>query len=72
MTKEQTFLTDNLLAELLKIIMEKRNANIQDALDILYNSQLYDKINNPETGLYFQSADYNYELLENELSINNN
>ncbi len=72
MTKEQTFLTDNLLAELLKIIMEKRNANIQDALDMLYNSQLYDKINDPETGLYFQSADYNYELLENELSINNN
>ncbi len=72
MTKEQTFLTDNLLAELLKIIMEKRNANIQDALDMLYNSQLYDKINDPETGLYFQSADYNYELLENELNINNN
>ncbi len=68
MTKEQTFLTDNLLAELLKIIMERRSANIQDALDMLYNSQLYAKINDPETGLYFQSADYNYELLEEELN----
>lgn len=67
MTKEQTFLTDNLLAGLLQIIMEDRKVDMQSALDILYNSRLYTQITDPETGLYFQSADYNYELLKEEL-----
>ncbi len=71
MTNKQTFLIDYLLAELLKIIIEKKKVSMQEALDILYNSQLYTKINNPETGLYFQSADYNYEILEDELSCAN-
>ena len=68
MNNKQTFLTDYLLAELLKIIMKKREVSMQDALDILYNSQLYAKISDPRTGLYFQSADYNYEILEEELN----
>lgn len=68
MNNKQTFLTDYLLAELLKLIMKKREVSMQDALDILYNSQLYAKISDPRTGLYFQSADYNYEILEEELN----
>lgn len=67
MTKEQTFLTDNLLAGLLQLIMEDRKVDMQSALDILYNSRLYAQITDPETGLYIQSADYNYELLKEEL-----
>lgn len=67
MTKEQTFLTDNLLAGLLQLIMEDRKVDMQSALDILYNSRLYAQIMDTETGLYFQSADYNYELLKEEL-----
>jgi len=67
MTTEQTFIIDNLLADLLKIIMEDKHVEMQDALDILYMSQLYSKINDVETGLYIQSADYNYELLKEEL-----
>jgi len=67
MTKEQTFIMDNLLAGLLNIIMEDKKMDMQDALDLLYNSQLYAKINDLETGLYIQSADYNYELLKEEL-----
>ena len=60
-------MTDNLLADLLQIIMEDRNVDMQSALDILYNSHLYAQITDPETGLYIQSADYNYELLREEL-----
>lgn len=66
MTKQQTFIIDNLLADLLGIIMEDKKMDIQDALDLLYNSQIYAKINDIETGLYLQSADYNYEFLSEE------
>ena len=40
---------------------------IPKALELVYNSQLYDKIMDLETGLYYQSARYNYELLRHEV-----
>ena len=37
-------------------------------LDIIYNSQTYDKITDLSTGLYFQSSGYNYDILKHELT----
>lgn len=68
MSKEQTFITDYLYAELVKLIMLYQNVSFQKALDLLYSSTLYDKILDTETGLYLQSPDYNYELLQEEMS----
>ena len=70
MSKNQIFITDYLFAELVKLIMQYRHLSFQEALDLLYNSALYDKITDLETGLYLQSPDYNYELLEEELPVN--
>lgn len=67
MSKEQIFITDYLLAKLVKFIMQNQNLPFQEALDLLYNSALYDKITDMETGLYIQSPDYNYELLQMEM-----
>ena len=69
MSKEQVFITDYLFAELVKLIMENQDLPFQEALDMLYNSALYDKIANVETGLYLQSPDYNYELLQEEMKM---
>lgn len=41
--------------------------NIQEAMNVVYNSQLYEKVLDLETGLYYQSSEYNYELLHEEL-----
>ena len=38
-----------------------------EALDIVYNSQTYEKINDLATGLYYQSSGYNYDMLKHEL-----
>ncbi|MCQ2311466.1 MAG: hypothetical protein MJZ64_06940 [Paludibacteraceae bacterium] len=67
MTKEQTFIIDTLLAELVQLIMKYQNVDMQTALDTLYNSSLYEKIMDIETGLYLQSADYNYELINHHI-----
>ena len=69
MNETQTFLIDYLLAELVKLIMLYQKVSLQEAFDILYNSSLYDKIMDVGTGLYFQSADYNYELLMDETTM---
>lgn len=69
MSKEQTFITDYLYAELVKLIMLYQKVPFAKALDMLYNSTLYDKILDTETGLYLQSPDYNYELLQEEMAL---
>ena len=38
-----------------------------EAMDMVYNSQLYEKILDVGTGLYYQSAGYNFELLKKEM-----
>lgn len=67
MTPTQIFLIDNLLGGLVQLIMDKQNLDIPKAMEVLYSSKLYDKIMDVETGLYFQSSDYNYEILEEDL-----
>ena len=61
MTNEQKFIIDHLLGQLVQLIMEDQGTDLQTALDMLYTSPQYEQITDVETGLYLQSADYNYE-----------
>lgn len=67
MNKETKFLIDNLTKNLVLLVMEEYGYSITEAMDVVYNSQVYEKILDLETGLYYQSAGYNYDLLHREL-----
>ena len=67
MSKEIKFLLDTLTKNLVLKVMEEFGYSVTEAMDVVYNSQLYEKILDLETGLYYQSVGYNYELLRNEL-----
>ena len=67
MTIETKFLISVLIEKLTIKAMEDYNLSEAEALDLIYNSQLYEKILDLETGLYYQSANYNYELLKSEV-----
>lgn len=43
------------------------NVSLAEALDILYNSETYAKLQEPRTGLYFQSPVYVFDFLQREL-----
>ena len=47
--------------------MEERGMSMQEAFDKVYNSRLFEKLNDPKTGLYFQSSGYVYSYLLDEL-----
>lgn len=68
MSEETKFLIDSLVEQLSLMIMGAYGFSITEALNVVYNSQLYDKIIDIETGLYYQSALYNYQLLKQELT----
>lgn len=40
---------------------------VPQALRVVYNSETYEKLINPKTGLYFQSPIYVYDFLKNEV-----
>lgn len=48
-------------------LMEDFKYSLEEALDCVYNSELFDKLQDLETGLYYQSSGYNYELLKEEI-----
>lgn len=49
------------------LLVEERSLSIHQALDILYNSETYKALQNPKTGLFFQSALYVYSILSDEI-----
>lgn len=67
MTKEQKFLIELTIDDVARYLIEDTGVSVIEALDIVYHSQLYDKLMDTETGLYYQSPAYCYEYLKHEL-----
>ena len=65
--KRFEFLKLKLTEELVAILMEEKGLSIEEAFAVLYRSQTYARLSDPNTKLYFQSAGYVYSLLEDEL-----
>ena len=53
--------------DIVGFLMEDYGKSMEDSLNILYNSETFQKLNNPDTGLYFQSSRYVYQFLKNEI-----
>lgn len=67
MSPDFRFMKDSVAAELATMLVETRSMSFEQALDTLLNSETYQKLSNPETGLYYQSPLYVYDYLQNEL-----
>lgn len=68
MTKNQIkdFLVARAVDEMTRYLMEDYGLTIASSLDVIYNSDTYQKLNDSETGLYEQSPAYVYEFLTKE------
>ena len=55
--------------ELLVSYLQEDNAmSLLEAFDVVYSSAIYEKLMNPNTGLYLQRADYIYDYLKDEMA----
>lgn len=66
MSKE-SFMIEELVKELVLKLIEEQQMSMNDALDTIYNSDTYEKIQDLETGLFSQSTAYVYAILQREL-----
>ena len=58
---------EEIVKDMISRLMDERGHTLQQAFDVVYNSRLFEKLNNPKTGLFFQSSGYVYSFLIDEI-----
>ena len=58
-----------MVQDLIEIISETQNLEYENAMNLLYKSQIYNKLLDIETGLYRESPAYVYGLLQDEFNF---
>ena len=61
---------EDIVKDMISRLMEQQGLSMQEAFDKVYLSRTFEKLNDPRTGLYFQSSGYVYSYLMNELATN--
>ena len=68
MGKEQQMI-EYMVQDLVEMLTESRGIEYDDAMRIVYDSDVYEKLTDTETGLYWESPGYVYGLLQDELNF---
>ena len=66
---DKQFLIEALCEDLIPMIMEEYNLTDREAVDKLYKSNTFSKIEDSQTGLYYQSAVYVFNFFKEEYPI---
>lgn len=67
MNKDFQYLKEGLLADLVDRVMVEYNLSLEKALDVVYSSEIFQKLSDPETALYKEGPVYLYSFLKDEL-----
>ena len=68
LTKEQLqFIINSDVERMAQYLIEDDGVTIINALDMIYNSQIYQKLQDRKTGLYLYSPAYIYNYLKEEI-----
>ncbi len=67
---KRDFLIANIVDRLTEYLIEDNNMDLDDALKIVYRSNIYQQLLNIDGELYIQSPSYVYELLKHEIFAN--
>jgi len=58
---------EDMTAALAQILIEEQHYSMEQALDVVYNSNTFRNLQNTATGLYYQSVGYVFDDLQKEL-----
>ena len=56
--QEFNYLKEQLTARMIQILTEEQGYSLEDAIDRVYTSPIYEKLSDASTGLFFQSPRY--------------
>lgn len=70
MSDKQKQLMEYVTQDLITMLVARRHLSIEEAMQRVYHSKFYEKLLNPETGLYLEGSEYLYGVMaEMEESI---
>lgn len=67
MNKDISIEVEFLATDLTQMLMDHYGWDMMKALDVLYGSETFARLNDPECGLYYQGAVYVFSFLKNEI-----
>ena len=65
--EQKQLLKDELSVEITGFLVDDYKYSPEEAIDVLYTSETFDRLQDDATGLYYQSPGYVYSFLQNEL-----
>ncbi len=68
MSKEQQMM-EYMVQDLVEMLTEEAGIEYDQAMCVIYDSKIYEKLVDAETGLYRESPSYVYGLLQDELNF---
>ena len=67
MEKNFQFLLEAISTDIIGWLMRDNRLSLSEAISTWYNSETFEKVSEPQTGMYVESPAYNYEFLKREL-----
>lgn len=61
------FLIEEMTREIIIYLMQDFGYDMDKAFEFFYNSDTFERLNNTQSGLYYQSSGYVYSFLKEEL-----
>lgn len=65
--KNYRFLIEAISTDIIGWLIRDNGLSLSDAISTWYNSETFEKVSEPATGMYIESAAYNYDFLKREL-----
>lgn len=67
MSEHFQYLKEGLVADLVDRVMTEYHLDLEKALDVVYSSEIFQKLSDPATGLFKEGPAYVYSYLKDEL-----
>lgn len=65
---KQEQLVEYIIQDIVDMFSSDQNIEYDEAMNRFYNSEVFEKLQDKETGLYMESSEYVYDLFKDEMN----
>ena len=66
---KQSQLIEYMIQDIVDMITTDQKIEYDESMNIFYNSEIFEKLQDKETGLYLESPEYVYDLFKDEMNF---
>lgn len=66
---KQDQLIEYIVQDIVDMLTTDQNIEYDEAMNKFYNSEVFEKLQDKETGLYLESSEYVYDLFKDEMNF---